>query len=431
MTNFRYWAAEIWFICIVAVLTCIIGLSIGYVGELLLIVAITYLGWHLRQINRLRVWLTESRNLYPPESIGIWSDIFHNIYLLQKRNRKGRRRLTNILSQFRASTAALPDGAVVLGASGDIVWFNRSAEKLFGLNPKQDIGQRITNLLRDPRFVNFEESGQYDKPVEMVSPIDAKIHLSIRITPYNDSQRLLIARNITQLYMLEKVRQDFVANVSHELRTPLTVVHGYMEIMDDSRETLPTVYHKPIDQMAQQVLRMRSLVDDLLTLSKLDSSKGVGRDKPVSIETLLRNICKEAIALSGDKHKISFKGDCGKKVPGNEKELHSAFSNLVFNAVRYTPEGGSIVMRWYETDDSLVMSVTDTGPGIESQHLPRLTERFYRVDDGRARDIGGTGLGLAIVKHILELHGAELKIESEVGKGSCFSCVFDKSSALM
>ncbi|WMS88895.1 phosphate regulon sensor histidine kinase PhoR [Pleionea litopenaei] len=424
MSSFRYWGVEIWFVSMVTIVAIIIGLFTGYTGEILFVMTASYLAWHLRQIYRLKRWLTTSRDLYPPDSEGIWSDIFHSIYLLQKRNRKSKKRLTRILSEFRSSTAALPDGAIVLGEMTEIIWFNKSAENLIGLNVRKDIGQRITNLIRNPRFVSYLEHGDYTLPVEVTSPIDDDIKLSLRLTEYNKNQRLLMVRNITRLYQLEKIRQDFVANVSHELRTPLTVVNGYVEIFSDSKEQLPTFFHRPVDQMGQQVLRMRSLVDDLLTLSKLESGDEPVREVSVSPSMILKRIVEEAKALSEGKHKITFDSDNDAIIKGNEKELHSAFSNLIFNAVRYTPKGGQIKVTWHQLDDGFRMAVEDNGPGIDAVHLPRLTERFYRIDDGRDRSVGGTGLGLAIVKHILERHGTRLQITSEVGRGSCFYCDF-------
>lgn len=424
MGNFRYWGVEVWFVSLFAVVGILIGIFTGYTGEILFAITACYLAWHMRQMYRLKHWLTETRNLYPPESVGIWSDIFHSIYLLQKRNRKSRKRLSKILNEFRASTAALPDGAIVIGEYGEIVWFNKSAEKLLGLNNKQDVGQRIVNLLRHPKFVNYFEQGDYQLPVAMTSPVDSAVKLSLRLTAYNKNQRLLMVRNVTRLYQLEKVRQDFVANVSHELRTPLTVVNGYVEIFSDSKEQLPPFFHRPVEQMGQQIKRMRTLVDDLLTLSKLESGDEPVREVPIAANKILKRIVEEARVLSDGKHKIKYECSSEEKVIGNEKELQSAFSNLVFNAVRYTPAGGSITVSWEETPKGLKMSVKDTGPGIDSVHIPRLTERFYRVDDGRNRDIGGTGLGLAIVKHILERHGSKLHVDSEVGKGSCFYCYF-------
>ncbi|NVJ61759.1 MAG: phosphate regulon sensor histidine kinase PhoR [Gammaproteobacteria bacterium] len=424
MSSFRYWGVEIWFVSVVTAIGLLIGLFTGYTGEILFCIVTAYLAWHIRQIYRLKYWLTESRDLYPPESEGIWSDIFHSIYLLQRRNRKSKKRLAKILNEFRASTAALPDGAIVLGEMGEINWFNRSAEALLGLNSKKDVGQRIINLIRNPKFVHYVEQGNYQLPVEIPSPIDDDIKLAFRITAYNKNQRLLIVRNVTRLYQLEKIRQDFVANVSHELRTPLTVVNGYVEILADSKEQLPDFFHRPVDQMGQQILRMRSLVDDLLTLSKLESGDEPVREVNVKPHILLKRIVEEAKVLSEGRHTIIFNEDSTESIRGNEKELHSAFSNLVFNAVRYTPSKGTIKVGWEQTAKGMKMYVEDNGHGIEQMHIPRLTERFYRVDDGRDRAIGGTGLGLAIVKHILERHGSQLEIDSEVGKGSTFYCYF-------
>ncbi|WP_144393844.1 phosphate regulon sensor histidine kinase PhoR [Pleionea sediminis] len=424
MSSFRYWGVEIWVVSVVSLIALLIGVFTSTTFEILFALISIYLVWHVRQIVRLKHWLTESRDLYPPDSLGIWSDIFHSIYLLQRRNRKSRKRLTSILSEFRASTAALPDGAIVLGEMSEIIWFNKSAENLLALNSKKDIGQRISNLIRNPRFVEYLDNGDYSLPIELTSPIDEHIKLSLRLTSYNNNQRLLMVRNVTRLYQLEKVRQDFVANVSHELRTPLTVINGYVEIMSDSKEHLPAFFERPIEQMGQQIHRMRSLVDDLLTLSKLDSGNEPIRNTPIKPHVMLKRITEEAVALSDGQHSISFECHSETAILGNEKELHSAFSNLIFNAVRYTPSGGRITIFWEQQAKGLRMAVEDTGPGIDPMHIPRLTERFYRVDDGRDRAVGGTGLGLAIVKHVLERHGSKLQVTSEVGKGSCFYCYF-------
>jgi two-component system phosphate regulon sensor histidine kinase PhoR len=431
LSNFRHWGSEIGFVILVATLGLLIGLVTGSSGEILLVLALLYLTWHLRQLYRLRRWLSESRSLYPPESIGIWSDIFHSIYLLQRKNRKSRQRLSKILSEFRASTAALPDGAIVLDEQGEIIWFNKAAEHLLGLNNKQDIGQRIVNLLRNPRFVAYFEQENYSLPVEIDSPINRHLKLSLRIIPYSKKQRLLVVRDISRITQLEKIRQDFVANVSHELRTPLTVVNGYLEIFNDAKDQLPLFFHRPIAQMGEQIKRMRALVDDLLTLSKLESNASSINHQEIKPHHILAKIVDEAKVLSGGNHHIQFDCHTDLAIKGNEQELTSAFSNLIFNAVRYTPAGGLITVSWKETEQGLVMSVSDNGPGIEAIHIPRLTERFYRVDDGRDRDSGGTGLGLAIVKHVLERHGSYLMIESKPGEGSRFSCRFDpiKSSS--
>ncbi|MEE4244590.1 MAG: phosphate regulon sensor histidine kinase PhoR [Kangiellaceae bacterium] len=424
MRHFRYWKVELWLLFSALMLAAICGWLFGDSLIWLSAVIAGYLIWHLRQIYRLKKWLTKSRSLSPPESYGIWSDIFHTIYLLQKRNRKSRKRLSNILSEFRSSTAVLPEGAIVLGELGEIIWFNRSASQLLGLGQKQDVGQRITNLIRTPKFVKYLSKEKYDKPLELISPVDESIKLSIRITPYNLKQRLVIVRNVTRLYLLEQTRQDFVANVSHELRTPLTVVNGYVEMLDDYKEAIPESFHRPIKQMEQQVERMRLLVDDLLMLSKLETSDQPRHEITVKPHLIIKRIVDQAKALSEGKHRINFIGDNIASISGIEKELESAFSNLVFNAVRYTPEGGKITINWEETSLGHKFSVEDTGLGIDAVHIPRLTERFYRVDDGRDRSVGGTGLGLAIVKHILERHNSSLLITSEVGVGSCFYCYF-------
>ncbi len=421
MRSFRYWSLEIGLVAFTAVFLFLLGAVFDLEFWFLGIFSGCYLAWHFSQIYRLKYWLTQSKNLYPPDSIGIWNDIFHNIFLLQKKNRKQRKKLTQILQEYRASTSALPDGAVVLGAINEIVWFNKSAAKLLGLNPKQDIGQRIVNLIRHPRFIEYLKLNHYDRAMELASPIDNKVKLSLRIATYNQDQKLLIARDITRIHLLEKVRQDFVANVSHELRTPVTVVNGYLELMSDQKEQLPSFFSLPITKMQQQIARMQTLVDDLLLLAKLETDEHRQVEK-VDIKRTLLKVINEAQTVSSGKHHLVAELIDGVYVLGVERELYSAFSNIVINAIKYTPRESKITVSMLRTKDKVKISFKDNGPGIESHHIDRLTERFYRVDEGRNSERGGTGLGLSIVKHVLDRHDSVLQIESKVGEGSEFYC---------
>ncbi|MBD3654707.1 phosphate regulon sensor histidine kinase PhoR [Kangiella sp.] len=423
----RYWQTEVWTLAFIILVVGLIGSLFDRAAASIAVVIFAYLFWNLVQLSRLYKWLVKSRALYPPSAPGIWGEIFNHLYVLQRKHRKELKKLKGIISEFRASTSALKDGALIISNQGEIRWFNRAAERLLGLKSSTDIGQRLFNLLRHPSFIEYEQTRDYNKPLIINSPADERLILNIRITPYNDDQRLVIIRDITEKQHLERVRQDFVANVSHELRTPLTVITGYLEMLDPETNPQLESVAKPLQMMRQQALNMGHLVDDLLLLSKLDAKAEENGKQEVDINLMLDSICAEARSLSGEKeHQILFHSHANTNLYGSEKQLRSAFSNLIFNAVRYTQAKGRIDIFWKETDDSLILEVQDNGPGIAEEHIPRLTERFYRVDTGRTRSQGGTGLGLAIVKHVLEGHNGKLKIESELGKGSTFSCVFEK-----
>ncbi|WP_251359168.1 phosphate regulon sensor histidine kinase PhoR [Kangiella sp. TOML190] len=421
----RYWQTELWALLFILFVTGLIGSLFNKAALVVALVLLAYLIWNLVQLSRLFHWLFVSRAMYPPSAPGIWGEIFNQLYTSQRKHRKDLKKLSDIISEFRESTRALKEGAMIISNQGEIRWFNKACERLLGLKASTDIGQRLFNLLRHPDFIEYEAARDYGKPLSLPSPVNSELMLSIGITPYNEEQRLVIVRDVTEKHHLERVRQDFVANVSHELRTPLTVITGYLEMLDpDINPNLETVA-KPLSMMRQQALNMGHLVDDLLLLSKLDSRSETGGYKAIDINLLLDTICAEARALSADKkQQILFHSHTNAMLKASEKQLRSAFSNLVFNAVRYTQAGGKIDIYWQQEGDDYVVKVQDNGPGIEPQHIPRLTERFYRVDSGRHRSQGGTGLGLAIVKHVLEYHRASLQIESQVGKGSCFSCIF-------
>ncbi len=428
----RYWQLELWVLATALVLLPALASLFGFGSEVLISIIVVYLAWHLVQIYRLYRWQVSSRQLYPPGAVGIWSDIFHEIYLSQKSNRDQRRKLKEIIAEFRASTAAMPDGALILDSTEEIRWFNKAAAALLGLKTATDQGQRITNLIRNPRFLEYEQSRDYDQPLVIPSPLDESVTLSFQITPYSKDQRLMLVRDITRVQKLERIRQDFVANVSHELRTPLTVINGYLEMLGEGDSPELKAINKPLQQMRQQALNMGHLVDDLLLLSRLDSiDEEHTRHSPVDVNLLLDSICAEARVLGKEKEQtVLFRAGTELGLMGSEKLLRSAFANLAFNAVRYTPAKGRILLEWQRQGDELIMSVTDNGPGIEAEHIPRLTERFYRVDSGRTRRQGGTGLGLAIVKHALELHQGRLQIDSTPGKGSVFRCHFPASLAI-
>ena len=420
------WSKEIWRLVGLTGLALIIGFISGHTLACLLISYVAYLFWHINNIKRLQKWLNKPGKTNPPQGTGIWAEIFDRIYHLQKQNRNRKKKLAKYITRFKESTAAMPDATVVLNRHDQIEWINKAAQESLGLQPAKDVGQHLSNLIRHPGFIRYISRKDYDAPIELPSPADEQQMLSIRIIPYGQDQRLLIARDVTRLKNLEQMRRDFVSNISHELRTPLTVIHGYLESMQDESDDSLKDWQDNIDMMKRQSNRMQNIVDDLLMLSRLENEEvqRASREE-VAVPSLLHMIKDEAMALGAEKQQtISLECDDDLGIFGVQNELYSSFSNLVFNAVRYTPNGGSITMRWYQDQNGAHFEVQDTGIGVPPQHIPRLTERFFRVDVGRSRDIGGTGLGLAIVKHILERHNASLSITSQVNRGSTFRCNF-------
>ena len=404
----------------------LLGLITGEYAWPLVIGLAGYLGWHLQQLLRLHKWLrTREGDEAPPEGYGLWGEVLDSIYHLQRRDQKVRARLQAVIDRVQESTAALKDAVVMLDRDGNLEWWNIAAEKLLGLQTPQDSGQQITNLLRDPRFIDYFDNHNYNEPLELPSPVNNHLRLQFHITRYGNREHLMLVRDITRLHQLEQMRKDFVANVSHELRTPLTVISGYLETLLDNVENVNPRWLRALQQMQQQGGRMQNLLNDLLLLAKLEATDYPSDNQPVAVDLLLLSIKNDALALSGERHhRISLEADPHLKLKGSEAELRSAFSNLVFNAVKYTPDEGEIHVRWWSDEQGAHLSVQDTGLGIEAKHLPRLTERFYRVDSSRASNTGGTGLGLAIVKHVLLRHRARLEIASQLGKGSTFTCNF-------
>jgi two-component system phosphate regulon sensor histidine kinase PhoR len=330
------------------------------------------------------------------------------------------RRLSAQLRDLRSAADSLQDAVVLIDPEGHARWFNRAAERLLGLMRPRDRGVSLVEHLGETDLGTWLGEGAPESITYVAAPTDPAIHLHVALIPYGHAQRLLLARDVSHLTRLEKVRRDFVANVSHELRTPLTVIHGYLELLDpeDSPQLAPV-----LAEMRTQSRRMDQIVADLLTLSRLEMQQQLA-DEPVAMAPLLATLRKEAAALSHDRHEIMLEDLADADLLGSPKDLYSAFSNLVSNAVRYTPTGGRIVIRWQRTDEGAEFAVIDSGYGIPASHLARLTERFYRVSSSRSRETGGTGLGLSIVKHVLNLHDAQLRVTSEPGRGSTYACVF-------
>lgn len=411
-----------------ACLGALIGLMLGFWQLGLFIGLLLYLLMHLRYLVVLRNWFEKPKQTELPEPGGVWGEVYDKLMELQKRNRKRKKKLAAILSEFQASTAALPDGAVVLGGRGEIAWFNAAAQKLLGLRSPQDVGQRIANLIRHPNFTDYLAEGSYLDEVEAPSPIRATQMLCYRIVPYGNGQRLLVARDISEIRRLESVRRDFVSNASHELRTPLTVLKGWLELLlAESGTGALAAWSKPLQEMKAQADRMENLMNDLLKLARLEAENQGLRADPVPLSALLQRVVDDARAVAKGSHRFETNIAPGIVLLGRELEVLSIITNLVANAVQYTPEGGIVRVSLVKNEVGVQVAVADTGIGISKTDLPRLTERFYRVDVARSRASGGTGLGLSIVKHALEQHEGHLGIESEQGVGSTFTAYFPAS----
>ncbi|HCS09546.1 MULTISPECIES: phosphate regulon sensor histidine kinase PhoR [Pseudomonas] len=404
----------------------LIGLVTGYYGWSLAAGVALYLGWTLKQLLRLHDWLRNHQpDEAPPDGYGLWGEVFDSIYHLQRRDQRVRGRLQAVIDRVQESTAALKDAVVMLDSEGNLEWWNRAAETLLGLKTPQDSGQPVTNLVRHPRFKEYFEQDNYAEPLDIPSPVNDHLRIQLYITRYGNNEHLMLVRDVTRLHQLEQMRKDFIANVSHELRTPLTVICGYLETLLDNVDDVNPRWKRPLSQMQQQGERMQTLLNDLLLLAKLEATDYPSDNQPVPIDSLLRTIKNDAQALSGQRNQtITLDVEADVALKGSETELRSAFSNLVFNAVKYTQDGGHIRIRWWSDGSGAHLSVQDSGVGIDSKHLPRLTERFYRVDSSRNASTGGTGLGLAIVKHVLLRHRARLEISSVLGHGSTFTCHF-------
>ncbi|MGE5319431.1 MAG: phosphate regulon sensor histidine kinase PhoR [Hyphomicrobiaceae bacterium] len=378
----------------------------------------------LWQEFRLARWLENPDEVEPPDATGTWGDIFYRLQKLQRRQKESRGQLTSALEQFEHAAMAVPDGMVILNRSEQIEWCNPASRKYMGLDFERDRGQFIRYLLRQAQFLDFLDAADYSRRLVCKSPVNRELVLSLQLVPFGESQKLLVARDITDLERVDAMRRDFIANVSHELRTPLTVVGGFVETLADAPDLAASESRRYFDLMLDHTRRMQHLLDDLLTLSRLESNDHTLKDEPVDIPGLAQALKTEAESLSRGRHQVRLQLDSGAWLKGSLQEIRSALGNLVSNAVRYTPEGGEIVLAWRERSGEGVFSVADTGEGIAAEHIPRLTERFYRVDRSRSRETGGTGLGLAIVKHVLTRHGARLEIQSTPGKGSTFSVIF-------
>jgi two-component system, OmpR family, phosphate regulon sensor histidine kinase PhoR len=425
------WTVELWRLAGFVLAGVIAGLILGAMSWTLPLALLAYIAWQLNQLRRFVNWIRSGRRDEPPRASGVWGDLINEHYRLYLRNRRRKKKIAKLLTRFHETSAAMPDATVILGPRFEIEWFNDAAVRLLELKSPDDVGRCITNLVRHPGFVAYLHGQDYSEPVEFTAGPDTDRHLSARLVPFGNRQFLLSVRDVTRIHRLEQMRRDFVANVSHELRTPLTVITGYLEsLVDDARDDPDLV--RTYRTLEAQATRMRRIIEDLLTLSRLEA--GDGRDaeaRPVSVPALAAGLAEDARMLAAEGGlTVEVQADPDLWLNGAESELQSAFSNLVSNAVRYTPAGGRVTLRWYGDEAGAHFEVEDTGIGIASQHIPRLTERFYRVESDRSRASGGTGLGLAIVKHVLQRHDARLRVESRPGEGSRFICDFPPERVL-
>jgi two-component system phosphate regulon sensor histidine kinase PhoR len=420
----------------VFVRTAVTLLTLGLVALIAGLVLVPAWGWalfaiglvglvvhHVWNLHRLREWAHRSLAESVPEGTGVWQDVFTLLYRRQREEAGRRLQLTRLLARSRQAGRALPYGVGIIDEEYRIVWCNDSCESHFGIDADGDAGQPITNLVRQPEFVAYVAARDFSKPLELKTARVDGLVLSIQLVPFVESQHLLLSRDITQGIRVETMRRDFVANVSHELRTPLTVLVGFLETVRELKLD-PERSRDYLNLMAEQSRRMQRIIDDLLTLSTLESAPEPPHEERVDVASLLERIRGETEALSAGRHRVVLDAEPGFDLLGTESEIASAFGNLASNAVRYTPTGGEVRLLWHASQEGAEFAVEDTGAGIEVEHIPRLTERFYRVDRGRSRDTGGTGLGLAIVKHALARHQATLGIESTPGKGSRFTANF-------
>jgi two-component system, OmpR family, phosphate regulon sensor histidine kinase PhoR len=400
-----------------------VGLLIGPVWLWILGSACLYLAWQLLNLYRLDRWLRLRSQIDPPDLGGIWGDIIAQVVRLHRRKQYHKERLVQLYRELRRSTAALPDGVIILSTQREIVWFNRQAARLLGLRRPVDVGLRIDNLIRAPEFAHYLHGDDYAFPLVIRPPVQMDLFLALQMVPYGGGQSLLLVRDVTRQMRLEAMRKDFVANASHELRTPLTVIAGYLDTLADD-PSVDAAWQEPIKDMRAQAQRMNAIIADLLELSRLESTEGEAARDPVDVPRMLERLHRDALINAERPRHVLLELESDDGLFGSAHEIESAFTNLLVNAVKYTLAEGTVRMRWWVDEEGAYFSVIDSGIGIPAEHIPRLTERFYRVDAGRSRGQGGSGLGLAIVKHALQRHGGWLDVQSVEGKGSNFTCHF-------
>ena len=429
---FNFWRRALLYPFVLLLISWLLWETVGSLFASLFLSALllVYAALHLRQLAALDYWLDDLNEHIAPDGAGLWGEIFARLNKMIRRHRKERAQRIAALQHMEQAISALPEGVTILDEAYRIEWCNLLAEQHFGLDCSRDIGQQITYLARQPELIQYLALREFAEPLILRGASQAGLILSIKLIVYGGNKLLLISRDVTQLERIEVMRRDFVANVSHELRTPLTVVGGFIETLGDMPNLENDMARKAIQLMGEQTQRMGRLVADLLTLSKLEDTLNALQEDAVDVPALLRMLCEEGESLSAKRHVLRLELMSEHALLGSAEELRSAFGNLISNAICYTPQGGTILVSWHEQGDQLVFSVQDSGIGIAPQHIPRLTERFYRVDHSRSRETGGTGLGLAIVKHIAGRHHARLEIVSEEGAGSTFKIVFSADRRL-
>jgi two-component system, OmpR family, phosphate regulon sensor histidine kinase PhoR len=417
----RAWSFALVRLMVAIAIATFLGLIFGGIGLWLTAVLGALLAWQFVNLFRLQHWLRHRSNEEPPDIGGVWGDVIGVIGRIYRRKQFHKRRVTQLFREFRRLSAALPDGVVLLSASREIQWFNRTAANLLGLRRKVDLGLPIANLVRNPEFASYLERPSAAGGV-VIRVQSGEIWLALLVIPAGE-QYLMLVRDVTREARLEQMRKDFVANASHELRSPLTVISGYLDALAEDDGLIPE-WREPIADMRRQAMRMREIVDDLLDLSRLEATADEAPMSAVDMPALVERLVREAKAAAPGGPRFTVDIDESFLLRGSENELHSIASNLVSNAVKYTPAEGMVSVRWSRDESGARLLVSDSGIGIAPEHLPRLTERFYRVDRGRARSLGGSGLGLSIVKHGLQRHGGRLEITSEEGRGSNFIAHF-------
>jgi two-component system, OmpR family, phosphate regulon sensor histidine kinase PhoR len=411
----------------------VVALLVGLIsGRVALVLAVTFGIYSLVQlwnVLRLEHWLRHRRVESPPDISGVWGEVVTIISRIYRRKQFHRARVTGLLREFRRLTTAMPEGAVLLGPDHEILWFNSRAGEWLRLRRKRDVGIRIENLVRHPAFVEYLRTG-HPSDGAIVEDLESDRWLAFNVVRTGTAERqLLMVRDVSQEQQLQSMRKDFVANASHELRSPLTVISGYLDALADDGDLDPT-WNTPVLEMRRQAERMRTIIKDLLELSKLESGEHAQEEHPVDMAGMLALLRKEVMTLDQHPRNVRLQLDSDALLKGAESELHSIASNLISNAVKYTPPDGEIELRWWTDEAGAHLSVRDTGMGIAEEHIPRLTERFYRVDPGRARSMGGSGLGLAIVKHALQRHDGTLQVQSKEGVGSTFTCHFPRARVI-
>ncbi len=418
-------------LALVIIFSALIGVLVDHIALCIISGMVFYILWQYRALTKILAFLRHAGDDNLPDLPGITNEIMREIDFLRAHHRQREEKLARYLDQFQEATEAAPDAFIVFDEQGKIEWSNIKAKDYLGINWPGDVGQRISNLARYPDFADYLcalEEGPKSTPMIVIrSPVKEALVLEVRVKTYGDRRRLLIARDITDVQRTNNMRKDFIANASHELRTPLTVISGYLEAFDGDLDMCPPSWRPLITQMRNQSTRMQRLIDDLLKLSRLESRTDTEPDVEIRVADMLSALHKEAELYSGImEHVFYLDVQPALWLKGNQADIYSAFSNLVFNAVQYTPQKGVIRIRWYGDNSGAHFEVSDTGEGIAAEHIPRITERFYRADKGRSREKGGTGLGLAIVRHVIVQHDAQMHINSEPGKGTTVTCHFPK-----